>query len=172
MATSSASVAVQRQANFALKIPGPLRIVIAGYFLVLFCSCVLGQGEAPSSPAPFNQYGRMPWRDELKILDTFAEQLKKQPEMTGYIYIQEAQISGAGYAVGHAIEMKKYLIRVHGVRWNRVAWRDLGFGDGFVTSLWFFPTGKAPLYEPAYKPPTNETFIEGMHLPGRRRRRR
>ena len=138
-------------------------------FLAAACAAVLAQAQAAPPPTPFDQYGRITWEEEKKHLDLFAEQLRKQLQMTGYIYIQEAQISGEGYAVGHAIDIKKYLMKTRHISRNRIAWRDLGFGQHFVTSLWLFPTGQPPLYSPPYQPPTNETFIEGA--PRSRRRR-
>jgi len=133
---------------------------------------VWGQKQAAPEPAPFDRYGRISRDEETDHLDRFAAELIKHPEMTGYIYIQEAQISSPGYAVGHAIDLTKYLITVHHIAWNRVAWRDLGFGNKFVTTLWLFPSGQPPLYSPEYKPPTDSTFIEGPPFPGIRRQRR
>jgi hypothetical protein len=148
------------------------RIATVGCFFVLASAAVVRQTQPPSKLTPFDQYGRITWDEERKRLDSFAEQLMKQPEMTGYIYIQEAQISGEGYAVGHAIDITRYLISLHHIGWNRVAWRDLGFGEKFVTSLWLFPAGQPPLYSPPYKPPTDLTFIEGAPRPVRRKRHR
>jgi len=148
------------------------RIATVGCFLVCVAAAVLAQDQAPLNLTPFDRYGRITWDEERKRLDSFAEQLTKQPEMTGYIYIQEAQISGVNYAVGHAIDITQYVIKIHHIRWNRVAWRDLGFGEEFVTSLWLFPTGQPPFYSPPYKPPTDLTFIEGAPRSGRRRRHR
>jgi hypothetical protein len=139
--------------------------------LTLEPGVVLGQGQAASELTPFDRYGRIPWDKERDHLDRFAGELINHRGMTGYIYIQEAQISGAGYAVGHAIDIAKYLITVHHIPWNRVAWRDLGFGNEFVTTLWLFPSGQPPLYSPEYKPPTDITFIEDAPRPVRKRRR-
>jgi hypothetical protein len=149
-----------------------LKMATLGCFLVFASSAVSGQTQALSNLTSFDQYGRITWDEERKRLDRFAEQLMKQPEMTGYIYIQEAQISGEGYAVGHAIDITRYVIRIHHIRWNRVAWRGLGFGEEFVTSLWLFPAGQPPLYSPLMSPPTDLTFIEGAPRPARRRRHR
>ncbi len=62
--------------------------------------------------SPFDRYGRINWEEDKKHLDGFANQLKKQPEKIGYIYIQEAQISCEGAAKAHAIELTQYLIQV------------------------------------------------------------
>jgi hypothetical protein len=139
------------------------RRILVGCCIVLFASGVFGQNA--QAPTPFDQYGRINWYEELKHLDNFAKQLKDQPEMIGYVCIQEAQISGAGYAVGHAIDIK------HHIAWNRVAWRDLGFGDSFQTTLWLYPAGAPPVYLPKYQPETSNTFIEGYIESGPRFRR-
>lgn len=148
---------------------GPLLLACLLFLLV---SSAVGRGQSASDVLPFDRYGRINWEEEKKHLDGFAKELKKQPETIGYIYIQEAQISGAGYAVGHAIDLTKYLIEVYHIPWNRVAWRDLGFGDSFLTTLWLFPAGQPPLYAPKYQPETEYTFIEGYYPPKPHRKKR
>ncbi len=141
--------------------------------LLLFEAVVVcGQRQGAPEPTPFARYGPVSWDKETDHLDRFAAELIKHPEMTGYIYIQEAQISSVGSAVAHAIELTKYLITAHHIPWNRVAWRDLGFGNESVTTLWLFPSGQPPVYSPEYKPPTDSTFIEGVPGPVRKRQRR
>ena len=133
---------------------------------------VLGQAQPAPEPTPFARYGPVSWDEETDHLDRLAAELIKHPEMTGYIYIQEAQISSVGSAVAHAIALTKYLITVHHIPWNRVAWRDQGFGNESVTTLWLFPAGQPPLYSSEYKPPTDSTFIEAGPAPVRKRQRR
>jgi hypothetical protein len=119
---------------------------------------------------PFDRYGRISWEEEDKRLEAFALQLKKQPHMIGYIYVREAQISCAGYALSHAIGVTKYLIQNYEVPWNRVSWKDLGYGDGFEVSLWLFPAGQPPLYVPEYQPESNYTLIEDCLMMARTHR--
>jgi hypothetical protein len=119
--------------------------------LVLPFNALIAKDVFAQDLSPFDRYGRINWEEEKKHLDGFANELKKQPEKIGYIYIREAQISCEGYAQGHAIEVTKYLIQTHQLPWNRVAWRDLGYGDGYEVSLWLFPAGHPPQYVPAYQ---------------------
>jgi len=112
--------------------------------LVLPFNALIGKDVVAQDLTPFDRYGRINWEEEKKHLDGFADELKKQPEKIGYIYIREAQISCEGYAQGHAIEVTKYLIQTHRLPWNRVAWRDLGYGDGYEVSLGFFQPGSRP----------------------------
>ena len=129
---------------------------------LLFLSSITGfAGEKVAADVlPFDRYGRMSWEEEEKRLEAFAVELKKQPQMIGYIYVREAQISCAGYALSHAIGVTKYLIQNYEVPWNRLSWRDIGYGDGFEISLWLFPAGQPPLYVPKYQSESNYTFIE------------
>jgi hypothetical protein len=114
----------------------------------------------------------MSWEEEEKRLEAFAVQLKKQPQMIGYIYVREAQISCGGYALSHAIGVTRYLIQNYEVPWNRVSWKDLGYGNGFEVSLWLFPAGQPPLYVPEYQPESNNTFIEDCLMMARQSRRK
>ena len=130
-----------------------------------------------STSDPFDRYGRINWENEKQRVDRFAQELQQRPEMIGYIYIREAQISCEGYAIGHGIELTKYLIQTHHVAWNRVSWRDLGYGDSYEVSLWLFPAGRPPQYQPAYHGEAVyiedcESLIQRSRAEARRRRRR
>jgi len=111
----------------------------------------------------------MSWEEEEKRLEAFAVQLKKQPQMIGYIYVREAQISCAGNALSHA-GVTRYLVQNYEAPWNRISWKDLGYGDGFEVSLWLFPAGQPPLYVPEYQPESNNTFIEDCLMMARSQR--
>ena len=66
-----------------------------GCLLILPNNLLLSQ-TVNTNFLPFDRYGRINWEEETKRLSAFAVELKKQPEMIGYIYIREAQISCAG----------------------------------------------------------------------------
>lgn len=146
--------------------------IILGCLLFLSPNICFADGEVAADVVPFDRYGRISWEEEEKRLAAFAVQLKMQPQMIGYIYVREAQISCAGNAVGHAIGVTKYLIQNYEVPWNRLSWRDLGYGDGFEVSLWLFPAGRPPLYVPKYQPESNYTFIEDCLMMYRQSRRK
>ena len=145
------------------------RFITLGCLLFLSSITCFASGKAADVLA-FDRYGRMSWEEEEKRLEAFAVQLKKQPQMIGYIYVREAQISCAGYALSHAIGVTRYLIQNYEVPWNRVSWKDLGYGDGFEVSLWLFPAGQPPLYVPEYQPESNYTFIEDCLMMARTQR--
>ena len=128
--------------------------------LLLPFDAVICQSVIAPEVSPFDRYGRINWEAEKAKLDRFGIHLKNHPDMIGYVYIQEAQISCEGYAVGHAIDVTKYLIQTYRLPWNKVAWRDLGYGDGYEVSLWLFPAGRPPQHLPDYRPETNYTTLE------------
>ncbi len=148
------------------------RFITLGCLLFLSSITCFASKKVAADVLPFDRYGRMSWEEEEKRLEAFAVQLKNQPQMIGYIYVREAQISCAGYALSHAIGVTKYLIQNYEVPWNRVSWRDLGYGDGFEVSLWLFPAGQPPLYVPKYQPESNNTFIEDCLMMARQSRRK
>ena len=148
------------------------KLITLGCLLFLSSTTCFASGKMAADVLPFDRYGRISWEEEEKRLEAFAVELKKQPQMIGYIYVREAQISCAGYALSHAIGVTRYLIQNYHVPWNRLSWRDLGYGDRFEVSLWLFPAGQPPLYVPKYQPESNDTFIEDCLMAGQSRRKR
>ena len=136
-----------------------MRAHVTVFLISLFClPCVRAAAQTAPAFTPLDHYGRIRWDEEKTRLDHFAEQLKKEPQMIGYIYVREAQISCEGYAVAHAIELKKYLVETHHLPWNRIAWRDLGYGNSYEVTLWLFAAGEPPKYQPVYQ--SEATYVE------------
>jgi hypothetical protein len=141
---------------------------VRGPFLFLTCLFVLtfnvavGKRVLAQDISPFDRYGRIDWDDEKPRLEKFANELRNKPESIGYIYVQAAQIACADEALSHAIGRTRYLTQVHHLPWNRVAWRDLGYGESFEVSLWLFPAGVPPRYVPEYK--AESTLIEDCEM--------
>ena len=136
------------------------RLWLLTSLLLLTFNAVPGRALFNPDISWLDRYGSISWNDEKIRLDNFAIQLSNQPEAIGYVYVQVAQISCSGEGVAHAILVKRYLTEVRHLPWNRVAWRDLGYGESFEVSLWLFPAGQPPAYAPKYKPETDHTFIE------------
>jgi hypothetical protein len=107
-----------------------------------------------------DSYGDIRWEDEKARLDNFVIQLFNEPKYTGYIYIQVGRYSCRGEAVARAIRARNYLMKVRHFPWNRLAWRDLGYGDYFETKLWLFPSGAPPRYVPDYQAPTANHIVD------------
>lgn len=113
-------------------------------------------------------YGDIRWEDEKARLDNFVIQLFNQPNYTGYIYIQVGRNSCSGEAFARAIRARNYLMKVRHFPWNRLAWRDLGYGDHFEVTLWLFPSGAPPRYLPDYQAPTTDHIVEACSSPLKR----
>src|SRR4030095_3584721 len=107
--------------------------------LVFVCSCV---SHAVANPiSPFDRYGRISWENEKARLDNFAIQLMNEPEAIGYFLVNVGKVSCRGEAQAHAMRAKHYLMNVRHVPWNRVMWRDTGFGEDFRVTIWLAPRG-------------------------------
>ena len=140
--------------------------------LALLFVSPLAARAIPTTPAPdvfwFDRYGNIRWEDEEARLDNFVIQLFNEPNYTGYIYIQAGRHSCRGEAVARAIRAREYLMKVRHFPWNRLAWRDLGYGDNFEVTLWLFPSGAPPRYFPGYQPPTAFHIIDPCSSPLKR----
>ena len=131
-------------------------------------SCVSGSFATSPYANPttaFDSYGRIPWEDEKARLDNFAIQLSMEPNTTGYFLVRVGKSSCKNEAQNHALRAKNYLMNVRHIPWNRVIWRDTGYGDDFQVTIWIVPYGSYAAFE--YNPATPQHFIRDC----RRRRR-
>ena len=69
--------------------------------------------------------GISPGREEAEM-DNFAVQISNDPNLIGYILIYAGADSCRGEAQARALRIRKYLMNVRGVLWNRVMWKDGG----------------------------------------------
>jgi hypothetical protein len=122
-------------------------------------------GKTPPDVFWLDRYGDLRWETEKIRLDNFVITLFNEPKYTGYIYIQVGRRSCRGEAIAHAVRARDYLMKVRHIPWNRVAWRDLGYGDRFEVTLWLFPSGAPPRYLPAYEAPTAGHVIDACSSP-------
>ena len=106
------------------------------------------------------KYGRISWDYERAHLDNFAIQIQNEPDNIGYVYIYAGQQSCSGEAFAHALKIRRYLMDVRGIPWDRIVICDLGYDDAFHVTAYLFPKGKPPLYSPEYVPPTPEHIIK------------
>lgn len=119
-----------------------------------------------------DKYGNLLWEDEKARLDNFAAHLMQEPKFYGYILVQAGRRACRGEAQAHAIRAKNYLMRVRGIAWDRVAWKDVGYGAEKMVTLYLFERGKPVPYEFKYEPPTEGQFIEDCRSRLDRRLRR
>jgi len=72
------------------------RLITLGCLLFLSANSCFAIGRVAADVLPFDRYGSMSYEEEEKRLAAFAAQLKKQPQMIGYIYVQEGRTSCGG----------------------------------------------------------------------------
>jgi hypothetical protein len=94
-----------------------------------------------SPTSAFDSYGRISWENEKARLDNFAVQLMMKPDLIGYFLVRVGKQSCRDKAQAHALRAKHYLMNVRNIPWNRVMWRDTGFGEDFQVTIWLAPRG-------------------------------
>ena len=119
-----------------------------------------------------SKYGNISWEAEKAHLDNFAIQLMNEPNLIGYYYVMAGKESCRGEAQARAVRAKTYMTKVRGADWDRIIWRDIGYGDVFHVSIWLADRGKKPMYVPDYQRATEEHVIKNCRVnPGLRRGR-
>jgi hypothetical protein len=116
-----------------------------------------------------DRYGDISWEDEKIRLDNLAAHLTVEPKFYGYIVVQAGRRACRGEAQARAVRAKRYLMEVRGIAWDRVAWKDIGYGDDKEVKLFLFERGKPVPYEFRYEPPKEGQIIEGCKLRFKRR---
>ena len=97
----------------------------------------------------------------MAFLDNFAIQIMNDPNLIGYILIYSGEDSCREEAQARALRMKKYMMEVRGVPWNRVMWRDAGryHGKGLEILHLGVPRDKMAAVRFAYQPPAPGQII-------------
>lgn len=116
--------------------------------------------ELPPDVFWLDKYGNIAWEHEKARLDNFAIQLMNNPNEIGYLYAQAGRLSCKGEAQARAVRAKDYMTKVRHADWNRIIWRDIGFGDDFEVSIWLAPRGQLPMSVPVYERPTAQHTIK------------
>ena len=70
--------------------------------------------------------GGVSWGDEKAQIDNFAIQIMHDPNLIGYILVYSGADSCRGEAQARALRIKNYMMKVRGIPWNRVMWKDGG----------------------------------------------
>ena len=132
--------------------------------LTLLFFAPLSLSRPHSEPAPdvfwLDKYGNIAWNDEKARLDNFAIQLMNDPNLIGYYYVMAGPISCKGEAQARAVRAKNYMTKVRHSDWNRIIWRDIGYGHEFQVSIWLAPRGKPPMSVPVYERSTAQHVIK------------
>jgi hypothetical protein len=120
-------------------------LLIIGTLLLFLIAVSSAQDPWPVNSHPW-EYGNVCWDDEQRALNHFAEILKKDPDLVGYIVVYAGRISCRGEAKYRAERAKKWVVK-QGVSPDRVIAMDGGYRVEVQTVL-HLQNKKDPAYEP------------------------
>jgi hypothetical protein len=106
-------------------------------------SCTLAPNEVIVSRR-FDKFGDLAFVDEKKRLDYFAEQLKADPDLQGYILVYGKRGARAGEAQARATRAKDYLVTKGGIVAERLVTIDGGDHARLEIELWLASQGAQP----------------------------
>src|ERR1041385_2421663 len=143
------------------------------FLLAFFFAGVTHSPVPAAKPDVFwiDRYGHIAWEDEKARLDNFTIQLTHDPNYIGYVYVNAGLVSCKGEAQAHAMRIKNYMTHVRNAPWDRIIWRDIGYGDSFEVSLWIGLRGRGPMYVPDFQRPTDRHVIRHCAAKSRQRTR-
>jgi hypothetical protein len=110
-------------------------VLIAGMFVAVGGQNVRPAPSAPNDFDPLDFYGHISWEDEKARLDNFANELRYDPNLVGYILVYAGRRSCAGEARDHARRAKDYLVKTRHIQESRVKAIDDGFQEEFRVIL-------------------------------------
>jgi len=119
-----------------------------------------------------DRYGSISWENERARLDNFSIHLIQNPDFVGYVFVNAGRCACRGEAQARAIRAKNYMMKVRGVEWNRVAWRDLGYREEPEVVLYLFKRNAPIPFNPEYEPAKEGQIIENCSMNARRQRKR
>jgi hypothetical protein len=101
----------------------------------------------------FDAYGDIPFSHERERLDSFAAEMRRQPDKDGYIIAYAGMIAQVGEAKARAQCAKKYLIKKHHIKPERIWAIDGGYRKAREAEMYLEPHGGAlPLTVPSVRP--------------------
>jgi hypothetical protein len=126
---------------------------------------------AQNEPWLSHYRGNIAAETEMAYLDNFAIQIMHEPDLIGYILVYSGEDSCRGEAEARALRMKKYLLEVRGVPWNKVMWKHAGRYTGIGVEVFHLGVPRSGLakIDFPYEPPP-----EGHKIPrcSKRKQRR
>ena len=128
----------------------------------------VGSASTPNEPWISHYGGGISWGDEKAQIDNFAIQIMHDPNLIGYILIYSGADSCRGEAQARALRIKNYIVKVRGVPWNRVMWKDGGRYTGEGLDIFHLGFDRTVVRFPdfSYEPPP-----QGHVIPECRRKR-
>lgn len=137
--------------------------------IVIFFICALRLVSA-QQPTRFDEWGRLPIRDEQARLDNLAIFLQTiEPAFVAYLMLYAGKHSCFGQIQAHAIRAKNYLVKRRGINADRIIWKDAGYREKFTVEIWTWPRN---LGEPAASPSLSSRDARVVHCNPRHRIRR
>jgi hypothetical protein len=91
----------------------------------------------------FDEYGDVPFSEEAAHLDNFAIELQSDAVSLGYVVIYGGRRALFAEAQTRGSRAKEYLVKVRGLKANRVIALDGGYRDSFTVQLFIAPPGAA-----------------------------
>lgn len=98
--------------------------------------------EAFPSPRPvdsipyFAEYGNIGFSDEKALLDHLASSFRKVPDHVIYFLVYSDWRSCQRQGKARAVRAKNYLVKHHGIKAERVVWKDGGFRNDLSVEVW------------------------------------
>lgn len=115
---------------------------------LIFCFAFVLAGNASKKPEAvrakegikFDEYGKLPFKDEKARLDNFGLNLKSEPNEKGYIIVFAGSPSGMKTAQVRARHAINYLVNEYGVNPRQIiaAALDTELRDEFAVELWIY----------------------------------
>jgi hypothetical protein len=109
--------------------------VILTIALCLLVSCSALADDARK----FDEYGNLPFSDEIARLDNLAIQLQHEPGMIAWYVVYSGRKICVGEARLRALRAKKYLVQKRGIKADRIRWMDGGYREDLGVDLWVWP---------------------------------
>jgi hypothetical protein len=117
------------------------------FHLALLISCAFWNVPAQqcqpviSDPVEFDEYVELSFADENARLDNIAIQQQKNPDSVLYFIVYGGRNARRGEARAHALRVRSYLIKNHGIAPEQIAWSDGGYRERLTVAVWNLPRG-------------------------------
>ena len=111
-------------------------------------SKTVGINPAPLPMDPFDSYGDIRFSSEKARLDNFAIQVQNYPDSRGAIFTYAGKTTYKGEALDRLHRAKNYLVKVRGLKPERILTIDAGYATEVTTYLVVVPPGATvPTFE-------------------------
>jgi hypothetical protein len=112
-------------------------VIISAFFLA-------GAKAQEPSPSPrpvdsiprFAEYGNIRFSDEQALLDHLASSFRKAPDHVIYFLVYSDWRSCQRQGKTRAVRAINYLVKHHGIKADRVVWKDGGFRSDLSVEVW------------------------------------